>query len=369
MQLLFLCKQNYMRKNVIRDRYGRLHELPYHLSRYHRITGITLNYHATSAFKPIQSFKENGGRLTWCSLHLHCLLLPTLISYWRLIAREFRENPPAVVIGASDSLHIILASLIARMRGVPVVLDLYDNFEAFGLSKIPGIKTLYRRALRHASAVTCVSESLREHVQTSCKPSGPVFTIESTINKVDFHPLDRKIARHNLNLDGDAIYIGTAGALKANRGIDTVYDAFRGIVKIRSDVKLLLAGDSDPSLPPPKHDNVVYLGNLNHSDMNNFYNSLNVAFNYMNDDEFGRYSFPQKAYEILACKIPVLTARVGVFAKLLEQDRFLYTPGNSRELEKKVLTLLDNPAAPEVDIPTWEEQARKVNTIIRGLLS
>lgn len=369
MRLLFLCKQKYMHKDVIHDRYGRLHELPRHLSHHHQITGIALNYRVTRIFKQPQCYKENNDRVTWYALQLHILLLPTLLSYWRLILKEFRENPPAVVIGASDSPHIILASIIARMRGVPAVLDLYDNFEAFGLSKIPGVKTLYRRALMSADAVTCVSSRLRDHVEAARGSRGSVFTIESTINKSDFYPRDKNAARQSLNLDADGVYIGAAGSLYARRGINTVYAAYRQILATRPEVKLLLAGKIDPCAPPPKHGNVVYLGNLPHSDMNNFYNSLQVAFNFMQDDEFGHYSFPQKAYEILACKVPILSAKVGVFAELLQQDRFLYAPGDTEELKNKLTALLDEPAVPELDIPTWDDQARKMDEVIRGLIS
>lgn len=369
MQLLFLCKQKYMHKDVVHDRYGRLHELPYHLSRYHRITAIALNYHATPAFKPAQCFRENDGKLTWYSLQAHVLLLPTLVAYWRLVLRELRENPPAVVIGASDCPHVILASMIAGMHGVPVIMDLYDNFEAFGLSKVPGIKTLYRRALKRADAVTCVSSRLRDFVKPGCGPSKPVVAIESTINNADFHPLDKKSARRSLGLDPQGTYVGAAGSLYANRGIDTVYTAFREVVEARPEVKLLLAGELDRSAPPPEHANVVYLGKLPHSHMNSFYNSLNVAFNYMQDDDFGRYSFPQKAYEILACKVPVLSARVGVFTDLLQEEQFLYTPGNAGELAAKIPALLDEPAVPELNIPTWADQAARLNDVICGLFT
>jgi glycosyltransferase involved in cell wall biosynthesis len=155
--------------------------------------------------------------------------------------------------------------------------------------------------------------------------------------------------------------------LYASRGIEAVYSAFLEVVKTRPAVKLLLAGEIDPKAPPPEHDGVVYLGSLPHSDMNAFYGALDVAFNYMKDDEFGRYSFPQKAYEILACKVPVLSARIGVFADLLEQDRFLYSPGNVEELATKTLALLDQPEAPQTKIPSWADQADKLNEVIRGL--
>lgn len=367
MHLLFLCKQRYMRKDVIHDRYGRLHELPLQLSRRHRITAIATDYRATPAFEQPRCFEENDGRLKWYSIRANYLLLPTLASYWRLLDREFRERPPAVVLGASDAPHIILAAMVGRKYRVPVMLDLYDNFEVFGLSRLPGIRTGYRAALRRADAVTCVSDRLRDHVRSSYGTAGAVVTVASTINRSDFHPVDREAARRRLGLDPGAVYIGAGGSLSAARGIDVIYSAFLQTVAVRPDVKLLLVGKPDPRACPPEHRNVIHLGELPHVDMKYFYNSLNVAFNYMRDDDFGRYSFPQKAYEMLACRIPVVSARVGVFPELLRQDRFLYTPGNAGELKDRTIALLDQPAVPDLDIPTWEEQARRMDEVIRSL--
>jgi glycosyltransferase involved in cell wall biosynthesis len=369
MRLLFLCKRDYMRKDVIADRYGRLYELPAHLSRHHQVRVIATRYRPTLATRRRQSIDDTSTNPAWYSPQLHWLLLPALVDYWRLIRRVFREQPPDVVIGGSDALHVILTSLVVRIYRVPVILDLYDNFEAFGLSRIPGVKILYRRALARADAVTCVSRSLQDYIGKSCRGHKPVVTIESTINPDDFYPMDKHTARRALGLDIHATYIGTAGALFANRGIGTVYAAFLRLLKARPDVKLLLAGALDPGLPPPDHDNVIYLGDRPHADMKDFYNALDIAFNYMNDDDFGRYSFPQKAYEMLACRIPVLSARVGVFADLLAQDRFLYSPGDDNELQEKILALLADPVVPVLRIPSWAEQAERMNAVINGLFA
>jgi len=369
MRLLFLCKRDYMRKDVIADHYGRLYELPAHLSCHHQVRIIATRYRPTLATRRRQSFDATSTNPAWYSLQLHWLLLPALVDYWRLIRRVFREQSPDVVIGGSDALHVILASLVARIYRVPVILDLYDNFEAYGLSRIPGVKALYRRALAKADAITCVSRRLQEYINSSCPGQRPVVTIESTINPDEFHPMDKLAARRSLELDINATYIGTAGALYANRGIGTVYAAFLGVVKVRPDVKLLLAGAVDPALPLPDHTNIIYLGDRPHADMKAFYNALDIAFNYMNDDDFGRCSFPQKAFEMLACGVPVLSARVGVFADLLAQDRFLYSPGDDNELQEKILALLADPVAPALSIPSWAEQAERMNEVINRLFA
>lgn len=199
------------------------------------------------------------------------------------------------------------------------------------------------------------------------RPDKMTITIESTINRSDFFPMNKADARETLGLPPATVYIGTAGALFASRGIKTLYAAFEEILQTHPQVKLLLAGRIDPQAPPPRRDNVEYLGELPHNRMNAFFNSLDIAFNYMADDDFGRYSFPQKAYEMLSCRVPVMSARVGVFADLLKDERFLYSPGNTAELVTKISALLEHPETPDVTIPEWSDQVGKLDTALNDI--
>ena len=71
---------------------------------------------------------------------------------------------PGVVIASSDSLHVIIGYWLARWLGVPFYADLYDDYATFGLSKIPGVKPLYRAALAGAVGISVVSRTLGEDI-------------------------------------------------------------------------------------------------------------------------------------------------------------------------------------------------------------
>ena len=63
-----------------------------------------------------------------------------------------------------------------------------------------------------------------------------------------------------------------------------------------------------------------------------FINSLNLAVICYSDSAQGRYSFPQKAYEILACRVPLVAASVGTMQDLLkDQPKCLFEPGQPRK--------------------------------------
>lgn len=355
-----------MRRDLIHDHYGRLYELPHHLSRRHQVHVIATDYRPGLTWKARRYSGDEDSQPVFYSIKVNYLILPTIASYLYLLNREIRRYPPDIIIGCSDSLHIIVAWLLGKFYGIRVIHDLYDNFDIFGLTRIPGIRLLYHRAIAVADAVTCVSDKLSAYIRTNYRKGKRVYTIESVINTSDFYPVDSREARRGIGLDPDYLYIGTAGALFANRGISTIYEAFLEIVKKRHDVRLLLAGVADPDCPIPQHENIIHLGDIDYSRMNTFYNSLDVALNYMRDDDFGRYSFPQKAFEMLACRRPVLSARVGDFEHLLP-EKFLYTPGDSVDLENKILALLDSPCHPDIDILDWEGQSLKFDAVLSSI--
>ena len=116
------------------------------------------------------------------------------------ILREFK---PDILVGASDCPHIILGSWLAKKLGIPFAADLYDHFESFGLSRLPGIVPLYKRALRDAAVVSCVSDPLAELVRHGYKANGKVICLPSTISKEIFYVRDKAACRETLGLPRD----------------------------------------------------------------------------------------------------------------------------------------------------------------------
>jgi glycosyltransferase involved in cell wall biosynthesis len=236
---------------------------------------------------------------------------------------------------------------------IPCAVDLYDNFESFGQARIPGMKTLLRRAVARADVVSCTSEPLRRYVQERYRPKGNVLAMPSTVDRSVFIPRDRTEARRDLGLPVDAKLVGTAGSLRSSKGISTVYEAFRVLLDDPA-LHLVLAGPYD--VAPPAHPRVHYLGELPHARTALLFAALNVGVIYLRDTPFGRYCFPQKAYEMLACEIPVVGARVGATADLLASaPRCLYGPDDATGLAAAIRRQLDAPVIVRAEIRDWAE--------------
>lgn len=104
--------------------------------------------------------------------------------------------------------------------------------------------------------------------------------------------------------------------------------------------------------------------------MADFFSALDLALAPMIDTAFGRYAFPQKAYEILACETPLLTARLGALARTLAPwPDCLYEPENAEDLEQRIRRQLAHPVRPRLTIPTWSDQAGRLEARLTASLA
>ena len=176
----------------------------------------------------------------------------------------------------------------------------------------------------------------------------------STVDKSVFQPRDRMNCRRALGLPEDARLVGTAGGLHRDKGVDALYMAWPLISAEHPDAHLVLAGPFDAGFPPPADPRVHYLGQLPHARTAELFNALDIGVIYLRDTPFGRYCFPQKAYEMLACGLPIASARIGVMPHLLATaPSGLYTPDDPTDLARAVLNLLDHPEVARVPINDW----------------
>lgn len=368
MRIAFLCKRRYMGKDVILDRYARLYEIPFQLARLgHEVRGYCFSYQG----------HEDGqwqhdalpGKLGWESRSPGRLYLPTLLGYPGRLLRRLRNYAPDLLIGASDIPHVALCASLAKRLGVPYAADLYDNFEGFGQARIPGMVSALRHAVRHASLVTTTSEPLKDLVADSYRARGEIIAMPSTVDRKVFRSMDRATCRRALGLPLDARLVGTAGGLHQDKGVGALYEAWQTIASHDQNAHLVLAGPFDPGFPPPIDERAHYLGQLPHSRTAELFNALDVGVIYLRDTPFGRYCFPQKAYEMLACGLPIASARVGVMPHLLASTPAgLYQPDDPGDLARAVLSQLVQPEVARVPINDWAEvigaMERRLRTIV-----
>jgi len=353
MRILVLSKRQYTNLDLIDDRFGRLRELPLALAAAgHDVAGICLSYRSRDEGRR-DDVVENV-RVIWHTLNLKRILPWGSMSYWRTIDRIGRDFRPDLVWACSDALHAILGVHIAKRLGASLVTDLYDNFESFSATRIPGMTSAFRRALQCADGITCVSHPLARYVGETISYKVPIKVIENAIPEGIFYPMDRTSCRRELGLPQDGIFIGAAGAISKSRGIETLLRAFEILTKERSDVHLVLAGSCDKGLTLPQSACLHYLGTLPPNKVPVFLSTLNIAVICNRESAFGKYCFPQKFYESVACGLPIVAAATGSMLELLkDKPENLFEPENVDNLVAALHRQIANPFPLPLEVPSW----------------
>ena len=174
MKILILTKRQYMGKDLLDDRFGRFWEVPLELARRgHEVQGISLSYRARAT----GSFCPASGALTWHSLNLLKRGLPALQNYLRYARRFSTDFRPDIVWACSDAFHAIFGRHVSARIGAKCVIDLYDNFESYPATRAPGVLTLFKRALKAANGITCVSSQLADYVRDHYHSRAPALVL------------------------------------------------------------------------------------------------------------------------------------------------------------------------------------------------
>jgi len=357
-----------MSKDLLADRFGRFYEIPRVLAQSgHQVRGVCLKYWPTTLGATAARRCEF---VEWCSFPLGRNWPLGFIKHYRRLEQISAKFKPDVIVGASDSAHVIMAAGLALKIGIPYAVDLYDNFESYRATNMPGMKHLLRRAIRNAVAVSVVSKTLLAKVERDYRPTGILEEITNAIAPEIFHPTDKGAARRSLGLPETGTLIGTAGSLTRARGIETLYHAFRQLTQTKKDLSLVLAGPTDLQWNSTHDNGIIYLGDLLHQRIGDLFNALNVGIICNRDDEFGRYCSPQKLFEMLACELPVVAADVGAIRDLLPgAERFLYAPEDVSSLANVISAQVEMRYRLTVSIPTWKDCALRFGNMLEAAAS
>ncbi len=341
-----------MSKDVILDKYARLYEIPNQLALLgHDVECFCLSYQSHDDGTWDES--NHSKKLKWHSKsYAKCKKL-SIWSYPFYLLNLLRENKPDVIIGASDMPHIIMGAWLAKKLDIPFVADLYDNFEAYGQAQIPFIKILFHRALNQAQIITTTSQTLAVKIQTVHPNVKNIYAMPSVIDQNIFKVGNKSEARKSLGLPLNAPLIGTAGGLTKMKGIHDLFDAWEIIKKENPQSYLVLAGPTEPETPLPDDDRVIYLGLMTHQDVATLFQALDVGVMCVPDDEFGRYCFPQKAYEMFATNLAVVGTNIGDLIQILQASE-VYKSGDAGDLAEKIILQIQKPNILKLNIPNWE---------------
>jgi len=344
-----------MKKDLLDDRFGRFREIPLALAQKgHSVNGLCLSY-----------IKRDEGQITdgpvcWKSINASRLKAPGLVKFFREACNLAKRAD--VIWACSDSIYGIMGYGLPRQYSAPLVFDLYDNFEFFLMARLPVVKQLYRHVVKKCDAVTCVSRPLARLVRTYGRKDQPVV-LENAVRTDLFLPMNKEKCRQILGLPQKVTLIGTAGALTRNRGAKIIFEAFHLIENKHQDLHIAVAGPRDFKVPCKAriHD----CGILPFEKVPIFLNALDVGIVCNMKNDFGKYCFPQKTREIMACNIPIVAANVGSMRELFNNHpQWLYEPGDVQSLIKALTNRVYDRTTHYTAPPTWGDQAQILENLL-----
>jgi glycosyltransferase involved in cell wall biosynthesis len=308
-----------------------------------------------------------GGEVSWQARNVRPFSPASLYGWLRAAQDTVRSFRPDVVWACSDSFHAIVGVHVQRHGDVPCVTDLYDNFESYPGSRVPGVRALFRSAVKRAAGVTCVSDALQRYVRVTCRADGPMVVLENGVTP-QFRPLDQAACRRLLGLPASAAIIGAAGAINASRDIGTLFAVFLRLAEHRPDLHLVLAGPIGRGTRIPSHERIVYLGQRPLSDIPFVICAMNLSVICNKRSPFGEYCFPQKLYETIACGVPPLVANTsGVEEMLRASPMNRYEPESMVSLQEGVERLLAKPVLPAIHAKSWSEHGTALSSLLESV--
>ena len=281
---------------------------------------------------------------------------------------------------------------LARRNGIPLIVEVNaplvrEQERMRGLSLPTVARTAERMILTGADAVIVVSDELRNYVAAQGVSEDRISVLPNAADPDLFFPrAEPSTVRRRLGWESRFV-IGFVGSMKSWHGAHALVEALQILVQADRRFCLLLVGSGPEQSDLERKaeqfgvkDHLHMTGAVPHESVPELIGAMDVAVAPYAADADSYFS-PVKLFEYLAMGVPVIAARIGQAAGILEHGRtgWLYTAGDSRELAALVANLADQPelrrrvgaAGREMVLAqfTWRHNARRVIEIAESLVS
>jgi len=358
LKVLMLCKRHYTNRDLVTHRFGRLFHLPFQLAQ----NGV--NFVVVAA--DYKSKKPENIIIEGVSFHSFPFRILSLIKFFYKYTRVIKSFHPDLIVASSDSHFGIIGYITAKLRKVPFVFDIYDDYRTFGTNKLPFMKAFFDLAVKKANLVTCSSTPL--HKQLS-KKNRSCIVIENGVDTEKFCPIPVSEARKKVGISSDRIVIGYFGALAKNRGIKTLIQTINSLKNDLPQISLLIAGKNDLGISFDKS-YIDYRGEVEQEKIPLFINASDVVVIPYLPDPWVNMINPCKLAEYISCETPIVATKISNLEELLEKTpEALCVPGNAEDMTRAIKWQLENRKT--ISLPnnlTWEALGKRFKNELEKLL-
>ncbi len=163
--------------------------------------------------------------------------MPANLKAARLMGRYMREHKIGIV-HTFDVPSSVFGVFAARAYGAPIIIS---SQRAYRHLSEGGLLKLLRITDRLVDRVVVNCEALRKHLEEDeCVPSRLIRVCYNGLDTARFRPAPRS---RPAEVGGASFVVGVACALRPEKGLRTLVDAFAQIAHVFPEVKLLVVGD------------------------------------------------------------------------------------------------------------------------------
>lgn len=231
--------------------------------------------------------------------------------------------------------------LRSQLGQIPLVLEV----NSIGSSKRIWLRPLESRAIACADLAVCISEVLKEHLETllGSRTYRNIYFMPNAVRPESFAVANKPDDTFTVG----PIKIGYAGVFKPNYNLDVLASAMEMVRRKGLEVELHLAGTGPlrPTLQRTlfKLDWVVDHGKLNFEQVPNFLASMDILV--CPQSHSNRFQSPLKIFEYMATQRPIIGANIPGIATLLGDSEcgLLYRPDDASDLAQKIIWMASRP--------------------------
>ena len=278
-------------------------------------------------------------------------ILRALFAILRRVIRRrvdlvYVNNPP-------DAL--VYAAWPARLRRIPVILDVHDmtsdlygaKFGRGGGRSARMVRLVEERSYRFADGLATMSDRYRDRIRAIVGPQAPVASVWNVPDGPDW--LEIGASRVASPATDGPLRLGHHGTIVERFGIDL---GVRAVALLRAhglDVRLRILGDGDFAdeleriIAETDRDGAITFERrtFDHGDLVAFTGEIDVGVAPYRPSEFAANGLPTKMLEYLALGVPVIVTGTDMVRELMHDAVRVIDGGSVEELAEAITDLAD----------------------------
>lgn len=331
MSVLFIGKRFYTNRDALREKFGRIYQLP----KYWAASGIStrlwlVDYHSREIDSLIDGTLrvESFPAISWTGARKFVGEAP----FWGK-----HKDKPRTVVASGDCYIGIAGYHLARRLRARFVFDVYDKYDEFPTYRRFAWFDPFKFLLKHSDVRLFASRAL---AQEGSSQSARNFVVPNGVDIQRFRPLDMHESRRSLGLPEATVFIGYFGSMEPERGVDDLIDAVERVRNDGVDIEVLLGGKKRDDLNTGRA-SVRYLGNVLFENVPLALACCNLLAIPYRRSTFMDSGASNKIAEAIACHRPLVATRTPNFiANFPEQASMLHEklaePGNVVDIARVI---------------------------------